>query len=187
LVAFWVLIEPVAFLVGQLTGFQLLGFIPEGLNYLSYYGYYLLGYLLGVQEFTKKQTWLGLGTYLLATFFIIYATWALTVAKNAMDASLYYINGFPVLIGAIGLFIFVNQLKWGHPFVRFVGTTTTGIYLMHYIIIDLAKRGLFGVRLSATIPNPYIGIPVTSIVVFVISSIITWILLKIPVLRRIVS
>ncbi len=187
LFALWVLLEPVGFLVGQFTGFKILGFIPEGMNYLSYYGYYLLGYLVCLYEFTRKQAWLGFGIYLLATFFIIYSTWVMTVSSNSMDATFYYINGFPVLIGAIGLFVFVKHANWGHPFVRLIGATTTGIYLMHYIVIDLAKRGLFGVRLSATNPNPYIGIPITSIVVFAVSSLITWVLLKIPVVRRTVS
>jgi surface polysaccharide O-acyltransferase-like enzyme len=188
LFALWVILEPVGFLVGQFTGFQVLGFIPEGLNYLSYYGYYLLGYLVGSRKFTRRQSWLALGIYFLATFFIIGSTWAMTVSRNSMDTTYYYINGFPVLIGAIGLFIFIKEGNFGHPLVKFFGATTTGVYLMHYIIIDLAKRGLFGIKLSSVNPsNPYIGIPLTSVVVFLVSALITWILLKIPVLRRTVS
>ncbi len=58
---------------------------------------------------------------------------------------------------------------------------------MHYIIIDLVKRGILGVKLSAFHPNPYLGVPLTIIVVFLLSALITQILLRIPILRRTVS
>jgi surface polysaccharide O-acyltransferase-like enzyme len=111
----------------------------------------------------------------------------LTASTGDADVTFYYINGFPVLIGAIGLFIFIKSFNNVHPLIRLLGTTTTGIYLMHYIIIDLVKRGLLGVKLSAFHPNPYLGVPMTVIVVFLLSALITWILLRIPILRRTVS
>jgi surface polysaccharide O-acyltransferase-like enzyme len=182
--ALWVFFEPLAALIERFAGFQFGVFLPQA---TGYFGFYLLGYLLGTREFSRKQSWLGLGTWIIASLFIILGTWALTVSTGEADVTFYYINGFPVLGGAIGLFIFIKSIKVDHPLIRYFGTTTTGIYLMHYIIIDLVKRGILGVKLSAFHPNPYLGVPLTILVVFLISAFITRILLRIPVLKKTVS
>ncbi len=83
--------------------------------------------------------------------------------------------------------LFIKLFQFDHPLVRVLGTTTTGIFLMHYIMIALVKRGLLGYKLSAFHPNPYIGVPTTSLIVFFLSALITWLLLRVPVLCRIVS
>jgi len=183
-VALWVFFEPVVSMITRFTGLEFGFILPQATGYI---GFYLLGYLLGTREFTHRQSWLGLGAWFLASVFIILGTWALTAFAGQADVTLYYINGFPVLVGAVGLFIFIMSTKIDHPLLRFFGTTTTGIFLMHYIIIDLIKRGLLGVKLSAFHPNPYVGVPLTSLVVFLLSALITWFLLRIPLLRRTVS
>ncbi len=180
----WVIFEPVISLVDRFTGLQFGFVLPQA---TGYFGFYLLGFLLGTREYTRKQSWLGLGAWFLASLFIILVTWGLTASAGAADLTFYYINGFPVLIGAVGLFVFIKSVNFDHPLIRVFGTTTTGIYLMHYIVIDLVKRGLLGVKLSAANPNPYVGVPAASIVVFLLSALITWILLRIPILRRTVS
>lgn len=183
-VALWVFFEPIVSLIDRFSGLKFGFILPQATGYL---GFYLLGYLLGTREFTKKQSWLGFGAWATASLFIILGTWALTASSGQADVTFYYINGFPVLIGAIGLFIFIKSIRFDHPLIRLFGTTTTGVYLMHYIVIDLVKRGLLGAKLSAFHPNPYIGVPLTSVVVFLLSALITWILLRIPILRRTVS
>jgi len=125
--------------------------------------------------------------YVIATLFIIFTTWLFTSTSGKADTTFYDINGFPVIIGAIGLFIFLMAFKADSPTLRFFGKTTTGIYLMHYIVLELVKRGVFGMKLNATTPNPYIGVPLTVAAVFLLSAILTWILLQIPILRRAVS
>ena len=182
--ALWVIFEPLAALIERFAGFKFGVFLPQA---TGYFGFYILGYLLGTREFSRKQSWLGLCTWIAASLFIIFGTWVLTASTGEVDVTFYYINGFPVLIGAIGLFIFIKSIKLDHPLIRFFGMTTTGIYLMHYIIIDLVKRGILGVKLSAFHPDPYLGVPLTIIVVFLLSALITHILLRIPILKRTVS
>lgn len=184
LVFLWVFFEPLVSLIDRFLGLKFGFILPQA---TGYFGFYLLGYLLGTREFTRKQSWQGFGAWLLASLFIILGTWALTVHNGAADVTFYYINGLPVLVGAVGLFIFIKSIKLDHPVLRLFGTTTTGIFLMHYIVIDLMKRGLLGYKLSAFHPNPYIGVPATSLVVFLFSAMVTWLLLRIPLLRRIVS
>ena len=180
----WVIFEPLAALIERFVGFKFGVFLPQA---TGYFGFYILGYLLGTREFSRKQSWLGLCTWIMASLFIIFGTWALTSSAGEVDVTFYYINGFPVLIGAIGLYVFIKSIKIYHPLIRFFGLTTTGIYLMHYIVIDIVKRGILGAKLSAFHPNPYLGVPLTIIVVFLLSAFITQILLKIPILRRTVS
>ena len=180
----WVFFEPIVSLIDRFLGLKFGFILPQA---TGYFGFYLFGYLLGTRAFTRRQSWLGLGVWLFASAFIILGTWALTASSGAADVTFYYINGLPVFIGAVGLFVFIKSLTFDHPLIRFFGATTTGVFLMHYIVIDLMKRGLLGVKLSAFHPNPYVGVPVASLAVFLLSAVITWILLRIPVLRRIVS
>jgi surface polysaccharide O-acyltransferase-like enzyme len=183
-IVLWVFFEPISFFIDRFAGFKFGVFLPQA---TGYFGFYLLGYLLGTREFSRRIAWLGFGSWVIATLFIILGTWVLTASAGEPDVTFYYINGLPVLVGALGLFIFIKSIKVDHPIIRFFGTTTTGIYLMHYIIIDLVKRGILGVKLSAFHPNPYIGVPLTIIVVFLLSALITRILLRVPILRRTVS
>jgi surface polysaccharide O-acyltransferase-like enzyme len=183
-IALWVIFEPLAALIDRFAGIKVGVFLPQATGYI---GFYLLGYLLGVREYTRKQTWLGLALWVVASLFIILGTWLVSTMTGKVDLTFYYINGFPVLVGAVGLFVFIKSLQSGNRLVRFFGTTTTGIYLMHYIILDLIKRGALGVKLSAFHPNPYVGVPVTILLVFLISAIITAVLLRIPILKKTVS
>lgn len=183
-VLLWVIFEPLTSLIDRFTGLQFAFVLPQA---TGYFGFYVLGYLLGTRDYTFRQSWLGLAAWLAASLFIILATWGLTASAGTLDITFYYINGFPVLIGAIGLFVFIKSSCFDHPMIRWLGTTTTGIYLMHYIIIDLVKRGLLGMKLSAIHPNPYVGVPLAAIIVFFLSSLLTWVMLHIPGLRRIVS
>lgn len=183
----WVIFEPLAFLVERFGNLEFGVILPQA---TGYFGYYLLGYLLATHEFTKKQAWLGFGAYALASLFIIFTTWAMTAASGGpeADTTFYDINGFPVLIGAVGLFIVLKSFKVDSPIIRFFGQTTTGIYLMHYIVLEVVKRGVGNWRLTAFLPiNPYFGVPLSTIGIFLISAAITWIFLKIPVLKKIVS
>ena len=180
----WIIFEPSASLLDRLTGIQFGTLLPQA---TGLFGYYLLGYLLGTHAFTKKQSWLALGVALLSILIVILGTWALTASAGQVDLLLYNFSGFPIILGGVGLFIFIKSINFNHPAIRFFGTTTIGIYLMHYIMIDVVKRGLLGAKLSAIHPNPYIGVPAASVVVFLLSAFITWILLRIPILRRTVS
>lgn len=183
--ALWVIFEPLAFLFERFGNIEFGVILPQA---TGYFGYYLLGYLLATHEFTKKQTWLGFGVYVFASLFIIIATWRMTAATGEVDTTFYDINGFPVLIGAVGLFIAVKAFNIDSPIIRFFGQTTTGIYLMHYIVLEVVKRGVGNWRLTAFLPiNPYFGVPLSSIGIFLISAGITWIMLKIPYLKKIVS
>lgn len=183
-IGLWVIFEPLAAIIERFAGIKVGVFLPQATGYI---GFYLLGYLLGVRIYSRKQSWLGFALWFIASLFIIIGTWVVTSATGKADLTFYYINGFPVLVGAIGLFIFIKSIQTGNRLIRFFGTTTTGIYLMHYIIIDLVKRGILGVKLSAFHPNPYIGVPVTILFVFLLSAMITAVLLRIPILKKTVS
>ncbi|MBI5936019.1 MAG: acyltransferase family protein [Chloroflexi bacterium] len=181
----WIVFEPLAFLFERFADLEFGILLPQA---TGYFGYYLLGYLLATREFTKKQVWLGLGAYILATLFIIFTTWGMTASSGKPDTTFYDINGFPVIIGAVGLFIVIKTFNVDSPALRFFGKTTTGIYLMHYIVLEFVKRGILGVKLTATSPiNPYLGVPLATLAIFLISALITWIFLQIPVLKKIVS
>ena len=184
--ALWVIFEPFASLVERFAGIEFGVILPQ---VTGYFGYYLLGYLLATHEFTTRQAWLGFGAYAFTSLFIILGTWRMTISSGVPDTTFYDLTGFPVLVGAVGLFIFVKSFKLDSPIVRFFGRTTTGIYLMHYSVLEILKRGVFGMeKLSSVSPfNPYVGVPLSSLSIFFVSAIITSIFLKVPVLKKIVS
>ncbi len=64
---------------------------------------------------------------------------------------------------------------------------TFGIYLIHPIFRDLLNNGdIFGFHLSAGAFNPVLAIPVTALVLFSVSGIAVLLMMKVPLLNKII-
>ena len=67
-----------------------------------------------------------------------------------------------------------------------VSGATFGIYLVHILILNLLDHGTLGFRISTDMTHPLLAIPLTVIVTFLLSFVVTYILQKIPVIKMIV-
>ncbi len=61
-----------------------------------------------------------------------------------------------------------------------------GIYLVHAMVLAATKRGMLGVELTPGMTDPFIGIPLFAIIIFIASLFIVVIIRKIPFVRYMV-
>ncbi len=141
------------------------------ISYFSgYIGYPVLGYYLNRVNFNFKKK------KIIYTFFIligilttICATFFATKYKGKFYEGFYSYLMPNVLIVSIGIFlVFKDFIKFNSKTISFFSKYSYGIYLIHiFVMTNLEKLGF-----SYTFINPIIGIPVTSILCFIISTII---------------
>lgn len=159
-------------------------------------GYYILGFLLDRVDirFNKKILFYILGIFgLIST---IFGTYYLMYFNNGVFADNFYSYLAPnVMLMAIGIFIMFKSIKWERiirsnglfdKMIQSFNKTSFGIYLIHPLIIDVLKSKYIGLKIGPMSFNYIIGIPVVSIIVFLISHIIIWTIQRIPIVRKVI-
>ena len=144
-------------------------------------GYFLLGYFLNNARISKRAERL--------IYFAGIAGFAATVLMS-LHASLYIgkPSGFyndhtvNVMFEAISVFVFFKA-KINRPSrsIRILSQYSFGAYLVHVAVIGIIMNKL---GLNTLTFNPWLSIPVISVIVFVISFGISAVLNQIPVLKK---
>ena len=159
-------------------------------------GYYILGISLGREDLRLKKRIMIYILGIVGLVSTVFGTYYLMILNNGTFQDDFYSYLAPnVIFMAIGVFILFKSIKW-EKFVSREGIlykvtqsfnkTSFGIYLIHPLIIDIFRNGYIGIKIGPMMFNYIIGIPVVSIMVFLISHIIIWAILRIPLLRKIV-
>jgi surface polysaccharide O-acyltransferase-like enzyme len=92
----------------------------------------------------------------------------------------------PVVFMSVALFSLLRKMNFPgflEGAIRQVAPTALGVYVMHPIVIN--RLGTIG--LSSTSFTPLVGIPLVSVVAFVLSCLATLVMSHIPYVRRTVS
>ncbi len=205
--AIWFLFGPIQ----RVLEFQFQFEMIFDLGYLTgYIGYFFLGYLLTRVRITKPVLWIAALVYVGAGIFTGYVTYYYSVQADKLVDYYQYLLGLNIVLMAISLYIMLKA--WGEkifsePRPRLekwatrLTTASFGMYLIHVFFLTNLVSGEFHktiVRIfeQANLPlaslSPLDGpaiymIPLTTIVVFVVSWIVIAILLKIPVIRSLVA
>jgi surface polysaccharide O-acyltransferase-like enzyme len=187
-IALWFLVAPLLFIVEEFTpiknGFEI--------HYAGgYVGYFLLGYYLGRLDLKPPLFWSALGLYitgLLFTFVVFYFN--LPPQHNELVFRSY--PSLNIVLMSLAAFILIKV--WGErispQFARFsqeVGKASFGIYLVHPIVLvwmTLAWNA-FGLSMKWG-PSAILIIPIATIVNFLLSWFLVFVIRKIPLLRAIV-
>lgn len=158
--------------------------------FLPYIGYFICGYHLRIMDYKKLSMRCLLIIFFSSIVVIAIVTGFLTINIETKKSYLLY-NYFspPVIIMSISLFIILSNLKEiNNPInskinniINKLSPTTFGIYVIHPIIIDIFTRLI---NKDTIFSRPLIFITIISILTFLISTIITLIIIKIPYLRR---
>jgi surface polysaccharide O-acyltransferase-like enzyme len=160
----------------------------------GYLGYYVAGYYLGRKEYTSKQVWLAA-----IVFFAIVVgrtLWAyyLTYDGGKFDTNLFEFLTWHVIAASLASFIVLKSLgqyleKYFSPAIEktivLVSGTTFGIYLVHDQILGLMETGKVGFQLTTDAFNPLFATPLTILVAFLLSFVVTYLLQKIPLVKLI--
>lgn len=154
----------------------------------SYCGYIILGYYLANMKRFKIKPIVAIVFYLITV--IISALFAQLVSvKNGKPISFLYGNFMlPVFIEAVLLFICFQNFNFKcytserfKIFIFRVSTLTMGVYLLHPFVIKVLDT-YFNLRSLSFLP--IISIPFIVVICFVICLAVTFLMSKIPLIRR---
>jgi len=163
--------------------------------FVPYIAYYLAGYQLRRLDFRGSPVWLLLGEFLGCIALTAIGAAILYQRYGHSFRGLYFYDYFsaPVMGAALSLFVLmrfaVARNGAGLPvflrnLIRALEPATLGIYVVHALLLAIVQ-GLGGLD-----PNrvpPIVGIPAVALAVFAGSYLITWGMLRVPLLRRTVS
>ena len=153
----------------------------------GYTGYYVLGHVLHRRELTKKQR---AAVYALGVFgavMTVVLTYAISKQRGYLDPTFYDAMTLFVFLEAVAVFVFFKYQtpQFTNVTVRrilFTGSECVfGIYLMHMLFIRYA-RTIF--RMNTLSINPLLSVPLISGGVFVCSFAVSWVLNRIPVVKK---
>lgn len=145
--------------------------------------YVIIGYLLSHYDLTKNQRYMIYLLSILGLLMHIIGTYILSMdAGRIIDTYKGYYN-VPCILNSVGIFIFIKELSKKvkkYKIINFIGKYTFSIYLMHWYILRVLTK-LF--HLSTVSILYRLGLP---FVIIGICILITFILRKIPIIKKIV-
>lgn len=152
---------------------------------LGYSGYYVLGYLLSTTDFRKK--WKSL-IYTIGLLGLVGTILGTCVLSSHFGRTIdLYGNSYPnVILWSIAVFVFfkeeVSRLNLSEKcsrHVRYLSKLTFGMYLTH-IFSQMVVNKLFYI----TSFNPLFSVPLSAILIFIISFLVAFIIDHIPGVRK---
>jgi len=160
-------------------------------------GYFALGWMLKDFEIKSVNKVLFFLLFLLGLFITAYGTYLTTVLKNngQFNDIFYEYFSFSVFMMAVSIFIVAkslrplalfNRFEGGHKALGFIAATVPGIYLVHAMLIAVAKRGMLGFKFTPDMMDPLIGIPVFAFGIFLASLLVVLIIKILPVIKYMV-
>ena len=154
--------------------------------FLGYTLYFILGYYLCNVQMSKKIKRL---IYILSIISLLYSLFALIVLRGIFkyDISVLgylYVN---IVLMSMGVFMFfrdyVSKIKFSEKSKRIItdlSKLTFGIYLIHVLVLKVLSRIGFDVNIA---PH-YISSFLISLVTFIISAGVIFVIKKIPIIKK---
>lgn len=154
--------------------------------FLSYLPYYLLGYLINSSQSTLPNRLL-ISVFLLCFALTAYAFYEVSASMDIGKGSYFYdYLSLTVVPMSLSVFMLLQNLesitKTSAEQIKMLSGLTFGVYLVHPIPLEVIRF----VGLKPEQHWPALTIPVTAAMVFAISLLITWIMLRLPLIRRLV-
>lgn len=192
LVLLWFIGVSVVPLIGLITGYSLNGgvFLFGGCI-----GYFVLGAYL---QQARVRSSILYALFALGFIWTVASTWLMHFVFPHLEQNYFFFDYLSanIVIASVALFTLLIRFKsyWpgsNHPhlskIVHAISKNTLPIYLFHVIILMSLQRGFFGFRLSLTIMNPVIGVPLISIVTFLITFGLILLMKNPPVLKKLIG
>lgn len=171
--------------------------IEIGLQFAAvggYAGYFVLGHYLQRYPVRLKRSWPWIALYAAAALFTVLGSGWLTVRQGGSFSDLFYDYLSPgVVVMSACLFAWARAAnlerlegsRLARQGVLLLSSTSFSIYLMHVIVLEVFKGGIFGLHLSATSVHPLVGIPLTLAVTLGLCAGTARLAQRVPLLREI--
>lgn len=151
------------------------------LQWAPYVGYFMLGASLKYIEGFIPRRWL-LPIFVVGSLTIFGFTGWLFSCKLFVWYFYDYLS-VPVMVSAVALTLYFKLIKIKRTLlISRIAELSFGIYLFHAILLSIIGRFCKGVLLD----NIYWHIPLMSLSVFILSTLVVWGMSKVPYLRRVV-
>lgn len=142
------------FFVNSMTVFFPLEIVPHLtlLDFLRWPGYFLLGFYLTRTDFLHRvSVGMSLVVFFLASLATFLITWKLSVLSgNAVETAFEY-SSPNVVVAAIAAFHAISKVRLHRALIRpasFLSSIVFPVYLMHLLVVELIKGGMFGFHLD---------------------------------------
>jgi len=158
----------------------------------GYGGYFVLGYILGKINLSKKWFFVSFFVIIALIGFTAYGTFYLSDGDNEFNGYLYEYLSLNIILCSTTAFILIKYLfdviiiiksKIILKSIRTLSSASLGIYLIHPILLYYLENNNLGFSLSALSGNPILFIPITTVIVFSLSFVVIWTLQKIPLIK----
>lgn len=154
-----------------------------------YLGYFIAGYIIyeHINKLANKKTLKYWVIYIVSSVVIIGSTYILSMEFNKYYESMFAYRSIFMMLASISMFIIVvvNKDKILNKGVikvlNFVSPYSFGIYLTHVLFLNLLTENFNILKI-----NSFIGIPVFSLLLTIVSLIFVYILKKLPLLKKVV-
>ena len=156
--------------------------VPAGSSYIIYV---LLGYILSKQELSKKQRYLIYGLGIVGLLLHIWGTYSLSFEAGYVVQTYKGYTNVPCVLYSVGMFVLFKQIGEKIKNEKIISMIeglsgyTFAVYLLHWFVMDTIVRE-FDINIQSIVYR--IGAPV---IIFVICIGITWLIRKIPIVRKI--
>jgi surface polysaccharide O-acyltransferase-like enzyme len=155
-------------------------FIPNiEISYFSgYIGLPVLGYYLSKTTFNfneKKAVYIL--SVLTGVLITIFGTYFATKQRGSFYSEFYDYLTPNVILVSIGIFLlFKDFVKFNSKIILFFSKYSYGTYLIHILVLWILEKLGF----SYAFVNPIIGISITSVLCFIVSTLIVFVINKLP-------
>jgi surface polysaccharide O-acyltransferase-like enzyme len=152
--------------------------------FTGYLGYLVLGYHLSTKTFSHllSEKTIAVGLIIIGASITILGNYFFMLANNKYELNAYFSYlGFNIFVLSTGVFLLLKNLPIRSSlFASFRNTTSKysyGIYLSHVFVLSALSR-YAGVHWMFI--NPYVGIFITSVLCFIISLGLVYLINKMP-------
>jgi surface polysaccharide O-acyltransferase-like enzyme len=152
------------------------------INFPAYLGYFVLGYYLQIKDLKWKNVKLiAFAVFLTGFFLTFFGVYFFSRHDKALNISMLDFTTVNVCLMAIGIFIFIKNMKFKLPriagsCISFISAYSFGIYLLHPLVIIFLER--INIHYAST--APLLGVPLTVLAVLVLSALLLRIMRMLP-------
>lgn len=155
----------------------------------GYVGYMTLGYVLKQVHLSKKGKWAAIFTFFVMGYLVYAGTNLLSARSGYFNDYLYDYLGVPVIVMATSFFLWFKSMdgalsKKLTSFIAPLSKASFGIYLVHIFVYIGLRRGWFGFQLYSWMGPSVYMIPLTALMIFLISFAIVFVIQRTPVLKH---
>ena len=159
----------------------------------NYVGMVIVGYYFSRVELSRKWRYAIYVAGIVGVLLTIRQTFSLTNNQGVFSSyAMQYESPF-VMATAIALFVWFRYVIGGKQeknpdfkpsrLVQVISRLSFGIYLLHVLLLDMVRK--FFHDNGEVLINPIIGMPLQLVLVLTITTVLVWIIEKIPYIRRV--